>query len=216
MRAAASYYILWIAATSLVWYSSTSGYQEADVVYQYESYRVQAAYAQTQTHQTRAQFRAVGAALRLYQRARTGALWTRICSSLRRKSHKLLPLSRIEASGRVRGRHFLGVHCVPIERIRGSGGRSGDFDASFRPLQTHSRGRWVTLAVAMQSGVVLPPVTLVQVQDQYFVLDGHHRISVARALGQKEVDAEVTVWDLVNPPPNLHLAAARRSVRQPT
>jgi hypothetical protein len=48
---------------------------------------------------------------------------------------------------------------------------------------------------------VLPPVVLVQVGDVYFVRDGHHRISVARALGQLDIEAEVTVWHLSGPLP---------------
>jgi hypothetical protein len=48
---------------------------------------------------------------------------------------------------------------------------------------------------------VLPPVVLVQVGDVYFVRDGHHRISVARALGQLDIEAEVTVWQVSGPLP---------------
>ena len=47
---------------------------------------------------------------------------------------------------------------------------------------------------------MLPPVALIQVGHLYFVRDGHHRISVARALGQETIDAEVTVWDVACPP----------------
>jgi hypothetical protein len=52
------------------------------------------------------------------------------------------------------------------------------------------------LAAARQRGIVLLPVDLIQVGDVYFVRDGHHRISVAQAFGQKQIDAEVTVWDV--------------------
>jgi uncharacterized protein (DUF1015 family) len=68
----------------------------------------------------------------------------------------------------------------------------------------------------MQCGVALPPVTLVQVQDLYFVVDGHHRISVTKALRQKEVDAEVVIWDLFCPSPSLEQALPLRPVQQPT
>jgi hypothetical protein len=47
----------------------------------------------------------------------------------------------------------------------------------------------------------LPPVELVQVGDVYFVRDEHHRISVARTLGQLDIEAEVTVWHLSGPLP---------------
>jgi hypothetical protein len=57
------------------------------------------------------------------------------------------------------------------------------------------------MAAAKMRGVALPPVELIQVGDIYFVRDGHHRISVARAFGQEQVDAEVTVWDVTGPLP---------------
>jgi hypothetical protein len=50
------------------------------------------------------------------------------------------------------------------------------------------------------AGIALPPVTLVHVAGAYFVIDGHHRISVARALGQREIEAEVIVWTVATEP----------------
>jgi len=50
-------------------------------------------------------------------------------------------------------------------------------------------------------GTPLPPVELVQVGDVYFVRDGHHRISVARTVGQRDIEAEVTVWHVDGPLP---------------
>jgi hypothetical protein len=61
--------------------------------------------------------------------------------------------------------------------------------------------RWLRVAAARDQGKVLPPVVLVQVEDVYFVRDGHHRISVARALGQLDIEAEVTVWQVPGPLP---------------
>ncbi len=84
---------------------------------------------------------------------------------------------------------------VPISQIRGSEGKSGEFDAQFRPLKRYSRDRWVSVAVAYLQGKTLPPVELIKVGRQYFVRDGHHRISVARAYGQYDVDAVVTICD---------------------
>jgi hypothetical protein len=61
--------------------------------------------------------------------------------------------------------------------------------------------RWLRVAAARDQGKVLPPVVLVQVGDVYFVRDGHHRISVARALGQLDIEAEATVWHVSGPLP---------------
>jgi hypothetical protein len=88
------------------------------------------------------------------------------------------------------------MRTVEMARIRGSEGRSEDFDGAFRPLKEHARGKWMSVALARLKGVVLPVVELAQVGDVYFVLDGHHRISVARAFGQESIDAAVTVWEV--------------------
>jgi hypothetical protein len=57
-------------------------------------------------------------------------------------------------------------------------------------------------------GVVLPPVCLIQVGDVYFVRDGHHRISVAKVMGQEQIDAEISVWHVMGPLPWQREAAA--------
>jgi hypothetical protein len=103
-------------------------------------------------------------------------------------------LTTIEAARNLHTRHYLGVQTVCIEQICGSEGRSGDFDSLFYPSQGHSQQRWVSIAAARIRGLVLPPVELIQVGDGYFVRDGHHRISVARALGEEVVEAQVTAW----------------------
>jgi len=98
--------------------------------------------------------------------------------------------------GTVRGSYAVGICAVPVRQIRGSESRSDDFDADFRPRQTRTQGRWLSIATARLMGVTLPPVELLQVHDVYYVRDGHHRISVARAMGQEYIEAEVLVWEL--------------------
>ena len=84
---------------------------------------------------------------------------------------------------------------MPINRIKGSEGRSGDFDCDFNPLHTRTRDRWMSIAITRSQGDTLPLVELVQLSDDYFVRDGHHRISVARAFGEESVDAIVIVLE---------------------
>jgi hypothetical protein len=64
--------------------------------------------------------------------------------------------------------------------------------------------------------VPLPPITLTLVGDRYFVVDGHHRVSVARALGQAGIDAGVTVCEFAGPLPweQAKTARAPASARQ--
>lgn len=113
----------------------------------------------------------------------------------------MLDLSEIKGTCWVDAHTYVGLHTVPIGQIWGSGGLSDDFDRDFHPLQDHCKGRWLRVAAARDQDKVLPPVVLVQVGDVYFVRDGHHRISVARALGQLDIEAEVTVWQMAGPLP---------------
>lgn len=80
---------------------------------------------------------------------------------------------------------------IPIDQIVGTESRSGDFDRHFRPLKMHIRERWISIAAARRTGVILPAVELIQASDGYYVRDGHHRISVAKALGQLAIEAQV-------------------------
>lgn len=131
------------------------------------------------------------------QKGRLDRLWDR----LTRRSGRLLELASIEASCRIHTRSYRGVQTVLIRRICGSEGRSGAFDTRFNPGPGHDAGRWISIATAWQMGQALPPVKLVEVGGRYFVLDGHHRVSVACAMGQEYIEAEVTAWQVSGPLP---------------
>ncbi len=97
----------------------------------------------------------------------------------------------IDALGFVSERRT-GLHVVPLDAIVGSVDRSRDFDRRFRPTSGRSRSRWEQIAAVARRGEALPPVDLLRVGALYFVRDGHHRVSVARALGRTDIDAYVT------------------------
>ena len=124
------------------------------------------------------------------------ALLGRIYSLLTGHSRSLLDLTTEVSRRKIRSQHDAGSRTVPIKRIKGSEGRSGDFDCDFNPMQTRTFARWMSVAVARSSGETLPLVELIQLGDDYFVRDGHHRISVARVLGEEYVDAKVIVLEL--------------------
>jgi hypothetical protein len=86
---------------------------------------------------------------------------------------------------------FRGVHAVPLDRIVGSVDRYHDFDRLFLPTQSHTSDRWRKISRARYEDVSLPPVLLFKVGEVYFVVDGNHRVSVAREAGQEYIDAEV-------------------------
>jgi len=85
-----------------------------------------------------------------------------------------------------------GMRVVDTDEIVGSVGRSKDFDCRFLPLRPSTGERWKRVDVAFHRGEDLPPVSLYKLDGAYFVLDGNHRVSVARFHGLRTVEAEVT------------------------
>ena len=81
---------------------------------------------------------------------------------------------------------------VPLDAIVGTLEPTPHFDARFRPASEVVRARWQRIALAHRRGDTLPPVDLVKRPDGYYVLDGRHRVSVARALGYPDIGARVT------------------------
>lgn len=130
-------------------------------------------------------------------------MFHQVWSALTRRNRHLLDLAEIEANCTVLASTFAGRQTVPLSQIRGSAtsARCYDFDADFRPLKSHSESRWQRIAAARQQGRNLPPVALVQVGSTYFVEDGHHRISVAKAYREQVIEAEVIVWRVAEPLP---------------
>jgi hypothetical protein len=117
-------------------------------------------------------------------RGRLGQFWSKIFG----KSNQLDTLtSQPDSSHRPTNR----IISVSIKEIKGSLGRSEDFDINFNPLKEYSRSRWISVATAYQMGISLPPIELVQVGNKYYVRDGHHRISVAKSMEQEMIDARI-------------------------
>jgi hypothetical protein len=85
-----------------------------------------------------------------------------------------------------------GVAEIPLEAIAGTTepNRAADFDGHFRPKPL-GRGRWERVWLAMQQGISLPPISVVQVGDAYAIRDGYHRVSVAKARGAVTISARV-------------------------
>ena len=83
------------------------------------------------------------------------------------------------------------VQIIPLDAIVGSVEPSPHFDERLRPASAHVRSRWERVALAHRRGVPLPPIAVVQGPDGYYVVDGRHRVSVARAAGRREIDAWV-------------------------
>jgi hypothetical protein len=86
------------------------------------------------------------------------------------------------------------VQEIPLDRVVGSAaapGKAGDFDPSFLPIDRRLRDRWTRIYRAMVEGEELPPIDVYKVGDSYYVIDGHHRVSVARSLDREVINARV-------------------------
>jgi hypothetical protein len=105
---------------------------------------------------------------------------------------EMLPFEEVVAALGRTGESDLGVQTIPLDSIVGTvARRRGEFDRQFRPGSTGMRGRWEGIATARRRGAEMPPIDVYRIGDLHFVQDGHHRVSVARALGDTHIDAHV-------------------------
>ncbi len=84
-----------------------------------------------------------------------------------------------------------GIRTVPMCRIVGSVGRYQDFDSRFRFKHSMPSERLQRITEAMREGRKIGPVKLYQIKDDYYVLDGNHRISAAKQLNHDEILAQI-------------------------
>ena len=117
--------------------------------------------------------------------ARRKALRGRIGARLRRHnaSHGLLCFDDLRKIPGASARVDRGMRTVPVGQIGGSVGRCSEFDRDFMPNRESMEERWKRIDRAFHRGEELPPVSLYKVGGFYFVLDGHHRVSVAATTG---------------------------------
>jgi hypothetical protein len=135
-------------------------------------------------------------AAQLYCRQARKAQMRRFWAFVTRTSGHLQALFSDGQSGQGREGVYVGMRTIAITTICGSEERAEDFDNCFRPLSEHNRDRWLSVAEARLRGILLPPVQLIERGGRYFVRDGHHRISVAQALGEAYIDAEIVRWQM--------------------
>jgi hypothetical protein len=130
-----------------------------------------------------------------FARERRRRALARIAARLRHEPDdvsSMLPFEEVvQALGR-RAEHDLGVMPIALDSIVGSVDRRvGEFDRAFRPASPQLRGRWERIAAARRRGEAMPPIDVFRIGELHFVADGHHRVSVARALGDTTIEAHV-------------------------
>ena len=157
-------------------------------------YSLNAAYNESRLTDCNRDLYTARAARRLYNQACLAATLRNLWTCLTRRPNRLRALHTAAQHVTAGNAYYAGIRPVPLYAIRGSENRVDDFDASFYPLRPHIQARWLGIATARLRGTPMPPVVLIQVDNIYYVRDGHHRISVARAMGQEAIDAEVSVW----------------------
>lgn len=111
----------------------------------------------------------------------------------------LLSFDQVQKLLRDRTEVNRGTQLIPIDHIVGSVGRYRDFDRAFLPLSGADQERWQRLDVAMNQLRDLPPIDVYKLGDVYFVRDGNHRVSVAKANGLEYIEANVTEIDTLVP-----------------
>jgi hypothetical protein len=129
-----------------------------------------------------------------FQRARRRQVMSRLAHRVARAPGDvdvILPFDEVVAAlGRVEER-YIGLQTVALDSILGTVDRNQGFDRQFRPTTARVRARWERIANAVRRGESLPPISLYRIGSVHFVRDGHHRVSVARALGRTEIEAYV-------------------------
>ena len=126
-----------------------------------------------------------------FQRARFKAFLNRVWGTFSGQRTTLLSYDEIKGKLRIGGPIYRGVKTVPLNQIAGSLNRYHEFDRAFLPASDVLAERWQRVNRAFYQDVSLPPVVLYKIGQVYFVVDGHHRVSVAREQGQLEIEAEV-------------------------
>lgn len=130
-----------------------------------------------------------------FSRARRRQVLSRLSARLRREPDDVdlvLPFDEVVAALGRTGQKRQGLQVIRIDSIVGSVDRTREFDRRFRPTSGRLRRRWEGIAKAMRSGDSLPPISVYRIGEMHFVDDGHHRVSVAAALGLDTIDAYVT------------------------
>lgn len=133
-------------------------------------------------------------AIQDFDSARFRALWKSLQATLTGRPRRLPSLDAVLAAAGTEGRSFGGVHEIPLNAIIGSAAptsKTDDFDPGFLPVSRRLRNRWTRIYREMVEGDELPPIDVYKVGDGYYVIDGHHRVSVARNLGRETINARV-------------------------
>lgn len=126
-----------------------------------------------------------------FHKARNRARIITLLSKLQMKRTDLLSFYDIKDLIKPRRETYIGLKPIPVDKIIGSEGRYLDFNLAFLPKKEMLKGRWQSIDRARLEMVTLPPIQVYKIGETYFVRDGNHRVSVAKAQGVAFIDAEI-------------------------
>jgi nucleotide-binding universal stress UspA family protein len=127
-----------------------------------------------------------------FHQARRQAAMQQLLARFTGESTELLSYDDIRKKLKVTNLRERGLHDIPVDKIIGSVGRYNDFTRSFLPKSNTSEERWARVKMAVSDLTGVPPIEVYQLGDAYFVIDGNHRVSIARQLGMPTISAYVT------------------------
>ncbi|MBP5284414.1 MAG: transcriptional regulator [Treponema sp.] len=126
-----------------------------------------------------------------FSKARNKALFNELQHFLNPEEATLISFQDIKNLLKPKNETYKGLQIVPVNLIVGSEGRYRDFDNRFFPKSMHLKTRWEHIDMALIKDISLPSISLYELGGVYFVRDGNHRVSVAKARGVEFIDAEV-------------------------
>ena len=126
-----------------------------------------------------------------FSRARLKSFLNRVRAVVSGRPTTLLSYDEVKSALHIGGPIYRGVQTVRVDQIVGSLNRYHQFDRAFLPVEDRIGSRWQSVDRAFYQEISLPPVLLYKIGEVYFVVDGHHRVSVAREQGQEFIDADV-------------------------
>ena len=127
-----------------------------------------------------------------FSRAHRKELFRRLARVIRGAAPEPLPsFAEMRSRLHLYDQAYVGLRTIEVAKIVGTVDRSADFDRGFLPRSPEIKARWERLEQAFPTGA-FPPISAYKVKDVYFVIDGNHRVGLAKQRGAEFIDAEIT------------------------
>ena len=129
-----------------------------------------------------------------FNQARKKGFWEAIIGLIKGQQTRPLVFDEVVEKLHLEQSTYLGLQDIPVKNIVGSAGRDKDFTRHFWPTtdDVFGKERWRNIYTRAVTGAGFPPIDVYKIDQAYFVKDGHHRVSVARYLNWKTIQAHVT------------------------